>query len=44
VTVPEAASHLSILFGEDVSEADIFRLALVDRIRHLEPPVSYASH
>ena len=28
LTVAEAARHLSILFGEDVSEADILRLAL----------------
>jgi hypothetical protein len=27
-TVPEAARHLSIVFGEDVSEADVLRLAL----------------
>jgi hypothetical protein len=32
VTVPEAASHLSTLFGENVSEADIFRLALDGRL------------
>ena len=28
LTVPEAAGHLSILFGEDVTEADVLRLAL----------------
>lgn len=28
VTVPEAASHLSTVFAEDVGEADILRLAL----------------
>ena len=28
LTVAEAARHLSILFGEDVSEADVLRLAL----------------
>jgi hypothetical protein len=28
LTLPEAARHLSILFGEDVSEADILQLAL----------------
>ena len=28
VTVPDAARYLSILFGEDVSEADVLRLAL----------------
>ena len=28
VTVPDAARHLSIMFGEDVTEADVLRLAL----------------
>lgn len=28
LTVPKAARHLSILFGEEVSEADVLRLAL----------------
>ena len=28
LTVPDAARHLSILFGEEVSEADVLRLAL----------------
>lgn len=28
LTAPEAARHLTLLFGEDVSEADIYRLAL----------------
>ena len=28
LTVPDVARHLSILFGEDVSEADVLRLAL----------------
>lgn len=28
LTVEEAARHLTIVFGEDVSEADVFRLAL----------------
>ena len=28
LTVPEAARHLSIMFGEDVNEADVLRLAL----------------
>jgi hypothetical protein len=32
VTVPEAASHLSTLFGEDVAEADILRFALEGRL------------
>ena len=28
LTVPDAARHLSIIFGEEVSEADVYRLAL----------------
>jgi len=28
LTAPEAARHLTLLFGEDVSEADVYRLAL----------------
>jgi len=28
LTVPEAASHLTIIFGENITEADVFRLAL----------------
>jgi len=28
LTVPEAASHLSVVFGEDVTEADVLRLVL----------------
>ena len=28
LTVPDAARHLSILFGEEVSEADVLRFAL----------------
>jgi len=28
LTIPDAARHLSILFGEDVSEADVLRLGL----------------
>jgi hypothetical protein len=28
LTVPDAARHLSILFGEDVTEADVLRFAL----------------
>jgi hypothetical protein len=32
LTVPDAARHLSILFGEDVSEADVLRLALDRRL------------
>lgn len=41
LTVPEAARHLSILFGEDVSEADILRLALD---RHLKLSVNFVNH
>jgi hypothetical protein len=32
LTVPDAARHLSILFGVDVSEADVLRLALDGRL------------
>lgn len=32
LTLPEAARHLSIVFGEDVTEADVLRLALDDRL------------
>jgi len=28
LTVPDAARHLSILFGEDVTEADVLRFGL----------------
>jgi hypothetical protein len=33
LTIPEAARHLSIVFGEDVTEADVLRLALDRRLR-----------
>lgn len=33
LTVADAASHLSIAFGEDVTEADVLRLALDGRLR-----------
>lgn len=33
LTVADAARHLSIVFGEDVTEADVFRLALDRRLR-----------
>ncbi len=33
VTVPEAARHLSIMFGEDVTEADVLQLALDGKLR-----------
>ena len=33
LTLPDAAAHLSIAFGEEVSEADILRLALDGRLR-----------
>jgi hypothetical protein len=32
LSVPDAARHLSILFGEDVSEADVLRLALDEHL------------
>jgi hypothetical protein len=41
LTVPDAASHLSILFGEDVSEADVLRLALDG---HLTLSVYFVNH
>lgn len=42
VTVPEAASHLSTLFGEDVAEADILRFALDGRLTLSVNLVNYA--
>lgn len=33
LTVAEAAKHLTILFGEDVTEADVLRLALDGHLR-----------
>ena len=33
LTVADAARHLSIVFGEDVTEADVLRLALDGRLR-----------
>lgn len=33
LTVPEAARHMSILFGEEVSEADVLRLALDNHLK-----------
>jgi hypothetical protein len=33
ITVPEAARHLSLLFEEDVSEADVLRLALDGKLK-----------
>ena len=33
LTVPDAARHLSILFGEEVGEADVLRLALDGQLR-----------
>jgi hypothetical protein len=41
LTVPDAARHLSILFGEDVSEADVLRLALDG---HLTLSVHFVNH
>jgi hypothetical protein len=37
LTVPDAARHLSILFGDDVSEADVLRLALDGQPNRLSP-------
>jgi hypothetical protein len=33
LTVAEAAAHLTIVFGEEVTEADVLRLALDGRLR-----------
>jgi hypothetical protein len=41
LTVPEAARHLSILLGEDLSEADILRLALD---RQLTLSIHFVNH
>jgi hypothetical protein len=41
LTVPDAARHLSILFGEEVSEADVLRLALDG---HLTLSVNLVNH
>jgi hypothetical protein len=41
LTLPAAARHLSILFGEDVSEADVLRLGLD---RHLTLSVDFVNH
>ena len=41
VTVPDAAKNLSIVFGEDVTEADVLRLALDG---HLKLSVNFVNH
>src|SRR5260370_26313980 len=41
LTVPEAARHLTLIFGEDVSEADVLRFALED---HLTLSVDFVNH
>lgn len=41
LTVPEAARHLTIIFGEEVSEADVYRLALDG---HLTLSVNFVNH
>ena len=41
LTLPDAARHLSILFGEDVSEADVLRFGLD---RHLTLSVDFVNH
>lgn len=41
LTVPDAARHLAILFGEDVSEPDVLRLALDG---HLTLSVYFVNH
>jgi len=41
LTVPEAAKYLSTIFGEEVNEADVLRLALD---RHLKLSVLFVNH
>ena len=41
LTVPDAARHLAIVFGEDVSEADVLRLSLDG---HLKISVNFVNH
>lgn len=41
LTIPEAANHLSIMFGEEVKEADVLRLGLD---RHLKLSVNFVNH
>lgn len=41
LTVPEAARHLAIVFGEEVSESDVLRLALDG---HLKLSVNFVNH
>ncbi len=41
LTIPETAKHLSIMFGEEVQEADVLRLGLD---RHLKLSVNFVNH
>lgn len=41
LTIPDAARHLSIAFGEEVSESDVLRLALDG---HLKLSVNFVNH
>jgi hypothetical protein len=41
LTIPDAARHLSMFFGEDVSEADVLHLALDG---HLTLSVNFVNH
>lgn len=41
LTIPETAKHLSIMFGEEVAEADVLRLGLD---RHLKLSVNFVNH
>ncbi len=41
LTIPEAAKYLSIMFGEEVNESDVLRLALD---RHLKLSVNFVNH
>ena len=41
LTIPETVKHLSIMFGEEVTEADVFRLGLDG---HLKLSVNFVNH
>lgn len=41
LTIPETAKHLSIMFGEEVTEADVLRLGLG---KHLKLSVNFVNH
>jgi hypothetical protein len=43
LTVADAIRHLSILFGEDVSEADLLQLALEGHLTESNPRIAGAA-